>query len=208
MFLIILTMIICYILGSVPTGYLVGKIFFKIDIRQQGSGNIGATNVIRTLGVIPGILVLIIDFVKGFICTQYVSILLISSLPCTDMVPGSQNIEVLSIICGICAIIGHNWTIFLNFKGGKGVATSMGVFLALTPFELGISAIVFLLVVLITRYVSLGSIISSVAFLVSILIFKKSLYIVLFGALATILIIIRHISNIKRILEGKENAIW
>lgn len=199
MFLIILTIIICYIIGSVPTGYLVGKIFFRIDIRQCGSGNIGATNVFRTLGVIPGILVLIIDFIKGFICTQYVSTLLISNL---------QNIEILRIICGMCSIIGHNWTIFLNFKGGKGVATSIGVFLALTPVELGISSIVFLLVVLITRYVSLGSIVSSIAFLILILIFKKSLYIVLFATLATTLIIIRHISNIKRILEGKENAIW
>jgi len=199
MLLVIIVGIICYIIGSIPTGYLVGKIVSKIDIRKYGSGNIGATNVFRTLGVKSAIFVLIVDFMKGFVCAQFIS---------TILVPTYLNHDVAKIICGLCAIIGHNWTIFLNFKGGKGVATTLGVFLALAPLEIGISSIVFLTVVLISKYVSLGSVVSSIIFSILLIIFKKPSYILFAGILATAFIIIRHTSNIKRILQGKENAIW
>ena len=191
-----IAVILCYLIGSIPTGYIIGKIIFKSDIRKLGSKNIGATNVFRTLGKTAGIFVLLFDILKGLICVLVIYKLFVI-----------MEINTAKIICGLIAIVGHNWTIFLNFKGGKGVATSVGVFLALTPVEIGICFAVFLLIVIISRYVSLGSIISSLTFIILVYIFKRPMPIILFSIFTALIIVIKHVQNIKRLMKGTENEI-
>jgi glycerol-3-phosphate acyltransferase PlsY len=150
--LCIIFCIISYIIGSFPTAYVVSKGFFGIDIRKVGSGNVGATNVIRSIGKKWGILVLIIDALKGAI-----PIILIKKFF------GITSPYIL-IIVGISAILGHTYTIFLGFKGGKGVATSLGVMLSLTPVPILISILVFVGMLISTRYVSVGSISGAITY--------------------------------------------
>jgi glycerol-3-phosphate acyltransferase PlsY len=193
---IIIILFLSYLIGAIPFGYLWGKIFKGIDIREYGSGNLGATNVYRTIGKIPGILVLLLDIGKGLLVVLLASRIISPS--------GFLDKELLKIICGLLAIVGHNWPIYLNFKGGKGVATSVGVFLGLAPKAMLISALLFVITVATWRYISLGSLV--IAFCLPGLIFflDYSIYLFLFSILAAIFIIIRHIPNIKRLISGNE----
>jgi glycerol-3-phosphate acyltransferase PlsY len=185
-----------YIIGSIPTGYWVGLVIKKIDIRTVGSKNIGATNVFRTLGPVYGIIVLIIDILKGILPVSVARLYI------------TPDMELIWILAGMATICGHTWTIFLKFKGGKGVATSLGVFLGLTPIPVLIIIPGFIVIVGITRYVSLGSIISSVCLPPLVWIFEKSILLTVFSGLIAILIVVRHASNIKRLIKGEENRIW
>src|ERR1043166_6116571 len=146
----ILTGLAAYLLGSIPTGFLVAKAR-GIDIRTVGSGNIGATNAFRILGKGPGILVLLVDALKGFAAVQ------LGALALAKIFPGTPP-EYLAITAGIAAILGHNFTCWLRFKGGKGIATSAGVLLALVPAGFAIALSTFLIVLALSRYVSLSSI--------------------------------------------------
>ena len=143
--------LVAYLLGSIPTSFLMGKLVKGIDIRKHGSGNVGATNALRVLGTKIGVITLVIDIGKGFLA----------------IIAGRMLIEnathLLLIGCGLCAILGHIFTVFLKFKGGKGVATSAGVFIALTPLPVAIAFGVFLVTVAFSRYVSLGSILAAIA---------------------------------------------
>jgi len=197
---IIAALIISYILGSIPTSYLMGKLIRKIDIRDFGSGNVGATNALRVLGTKIGIITLIIDIGKGILAVTFGKLIV------------AEPSNLVAIAFGLFAILGHIFTIFLKFKGGKGVATSAGVFIALAPHAVGIALIVFLLTVMLTKYVSLGSIFAAL------ILFFVELYrnitnsfqnieLLVFIFLIAIFIIIRHRSNIKRILAGNENKI-
>jgi len=145
-----------YMVGSIPWGYIAGKFKGGIDIRNFGSGNIGTTNTLRVLGTAPAIMVLLGDIGKGIV-SVYIGRLL---SPLTGISP-----EIVGGLSGLSAMVGHNWPIFLRFKGGKGVATSAGVFLALTPLPFVFSLMLMLFVVFFTRYVSLGSICQQEAFL-------------------------------------------
>src|SRR5262245_33914401 len=137
-------LVICgYLLGSVPFGLLIAKIFYRVDIRQSGSGNTGATNVWRTLGRAPGMATLALDIFKGMAIV----------ITARFLAPGN---EILAVGCGLASIIGHNWSLFLKGKGGKGVATSAGVFLALIPKQTGVAALVFLVCLITTGHVSIG----------------------------------------------------
>jgi len=197
---LLISIIIAYLLGSIPTSYLMGKLLKGIDIRKFGSGNVGATNALRVLGTKVGIITLIIDILKGFFAV------LIGKL----LVPESSDL--MLIIIGIAAILGHIFTIFLKFKGGKGVATSAGVFIALTPIPLVIALLLFIVTVWISKYVSLGSILASLTlFMVELIInisnsFAEIEKLVMVFVVA-LFIIIRHKSNLKRLLSGKENKI-
>jgi len=190
--------ITAYLLGSIPTAYLAGRILQGIDIRQHGSKNVGATNALRVLGRGAGISVLLIDILKGA-----AAVLLGLALGFS---------EEIRVLAGIFAICGHNWTVFLNFKGGKGVATSAGVFLALIPLSLLTALIVFIISVAITRYISVGSILGAVvlgltAALQYALDFGNppQLLTLLLAWLAFAFVIWRHRPNIQRLLRGKEN---
>lgn len=178
-----------YLLGSFPTAYLIGKMK-GIDIRNYGSGNVGATNVYRVLGWKLGIITFMIDALKGFFPT-YLSIKLYSN-------------PYITIGCGILAILGHIFTIFLNFKGGKGVATSAGVFLAISTYQVLIAVLIFLIVVRVWGFVSLATLTASLVFAISSVLSNLRLEFKYFTLFTTTVIFLTHIPNIKRLLDGKE----
>jgi glycerol-3-phosphate acyltransferase PlsY len=177
-----------YLLGSIPIGLLVAKLK-GIDIRRHGSGNIGATNVFRILGTGPGFFVLAADILKGMIAVWLGSFI------------GGPN---MGLMAGLAAIAGHTWSIFLNFSGGKGVATAGGVLLALAPEVVAAVLIVWLVIVFIFRYVSLASIMAAATAPLFMIFFGKPWSLFALTVVAAVLIIYRHKANIKRLLAGKE----
>ncbi len=201
---IILTAISAYLAGSFPTAIIAGKMMKGIDIREYGSGNAGATNVLRVLGWKASLIVLLIDMFKGFAPVYWVAPALSSS---------AEHTVYVQIIAAISAIVGHIWTVFAGFKGGKGVGTSAGVFLGLAPIPLLSALGVFILIVWLTRYVSLGSILAALAFLSGLLmerfVFGMNIPDVLLylGAVVVVLIWYAHRENIKRLLNGTENKV-
>ncbi|WP_281191197.1 glycerol-3-phosphate 1-O-acyltransferase PlsY [Staphylococcus schleiferi] len=188
---IALLFIASYLIGSIPSGYLIGKIFFKKDIREYGSGNTGATNSFRVLGKPAGFAVTFFDIFKGFIVV---------------FLPALFNVEIHGLLVGIFAIIGHVYPIYLKFKGGKAVATSAGVLLAVNPILLLILALIFFIILKLTKYVSLSSIIAAICCVIGS--FFISDYVLLITSIAvSVLLIYRHSSNIKRIIKGTEPKI-
>jgi len=197
----ILTALLAYLLGSVPTGFLMGKAR-GIDIRTVGSGNIGATNVFRALGTPAGIFVLLADALKGWL-----AVAVLANLCCNWAAPSASATarEWFGIVAGFCAILGHNYTCWLHFKGGKGIATSAGVLTALVPIPLLIILSVWIIVFALTRYVSLASMSASFTLPFATLVTGGSLRLILVTAGMAILAIYKHKSNIKRLLDGTEN---
>lgn len=189
--MIVVLMIVAYILGSIPNALWIGKVFKGIDVREHGSKNTGSTNAARVLGAKLGILTLILDISKGAIPTLIATMLLDSSISV--------------ILVGICAILGHSFSIFMKFKGGKAVATTVGVFIVLVPGAILLAAVIFFLVFGITRYVSLSSMIGAISLPIWIVLFYKNIPLTIFGIIIAILIIVRHKSNIQRLLNGTES---
>ncbi len=192
---IICYLILAYLCGAIPFGYIIAKIFKHIDIRKQGSGNTGATNVYRTISKPLGILTLILDALKGFIPVYLVTL--------TN--PSSYWIV---IAVALVTILGHIFTVFLNFKGGKGVATACGAFLAMNSLAVLICFSVFVIILLIFRYVSLASIFAAIMLPISLYLLHSSSELLVFSCVISVLVIVRHISNIKRLLNGTENKIF
>lgn len=190
--------ILGYLLGSIPGGYIVGKLVKGVDVRKYGSGNIGTTNVLRVLGKKYALFVFLIDFGKGA-----ASVLIASLFPYGNLSPLVRSLT------GMACITGHNWPLFLRFKGGKGVATSAGVFLILTPLPFIFSFLTMVVVVGLTRYVSLGSMISAALLPLYIGIFMKEegVFYIFLGVAVALLVVFRHRSNIKRLLAGKESKL-
>ncbi len=187
-----------YLVGSVPTGYLLGK-SRGLDIRQHGSGNIGATNVWRVMGRNWGLLAFATDFLKGFL------LLFILKIE-APLVKEAWTTDLLLVLCGLAAIIGHNYTPWLGFKGGKGIATSAGVLAALMPPVLAVAFSLWAALTLVTRYVSVGSIAAALSLAPLAWFFYPGRWI-LFGlaCLAGVLAIWRHRGNIRRLLDGTES---
>jgi glycerol-3-phosphate acyltransferase PlsY len=198
-YLSIAAVIMAYVAGSVPTSIWAGKLFHGIDIREHGSGNAGATNTVRVMGWKTGIPVLIIDLAKGWFAASLPSIL--NAAP-----EGSSQMMILKIVCGMAAIIGHVFPVLAGFHGGKGVATTFGVLLALHPLLTLSCAGIFLAVLLISGYVSLGSITAGVMFPVLLLtVFgSSSLLFTIFSVLVAVALVITHAKNIKRLISGEE----
>ncbi len=189
-----------YLVGSIPTGYLIGQ-SRGLDIRQHGSGNIGATNVWRVMGRNWGLLAFTCDFLKGFLPLYLVRNL---GFPGID----SWSIALLLVICGIAAILGHNYTPWLGFKGGKGIATSAGVLGALMPPVLGVALSLWIIAVLLTRTVSIGSILAAVVLAPAAAWFYPGEWIYLgLATLAGGLAVWRHRANIQRLRAGTESRI-
>ena len=199
----IVTAVIAYLIGSIPTGYLVGK-SRGLDIRTVGSGNIGATNVFRTLGKAAGIFVLLVDTLKGFIACWFVGALVYRALV-GPLPPGPATHELLKITGGLLAILGHNYTCWLQFKGGKGIATSAGVTLGLLPLALAVSLMVWILTFLLTRYVSVASIIAALVLPVAAWWLHPSPRIMVVAVLIGGLAVYKHRTNIQRLRAGTEN---
>jgi glycerol-3-phosphate acyltransferase PlsY len=195
--------LVAYLLGSIPTGFLVGKAK-GIDIRQVGSGNIGATNVFRYLGKGPGVLVMLVDALKGWLAVR-VAAPLIFEILAPSFGEGARDVGM--ILSAICAVMGHNYTCWLNFKGGKGIATSAGVLVALVPYALLIILAVWVIVVAVTRYVSLASMLASFTLPFASWATGESVTrIIVTGAMAA-LAIYKHKPNIQRLLNGTEHKI-
>lgn len=196
-----LLLIAAYLLGSFPTGYLAAWLLKGIDIREQGSGSTGATNVLRTLGKGPALVVLLVDALKGVGAVSLVRGFY--ALVATPVIPATWQ-PWLVALAAFAAILGHSKSIWLNFTGGKSVATSLGILLAMSwPVGLGTLG-VFAVVLGVSRIVSLGSIVGAIAVSILMILFKQPLPYQLFAASAGLYVILRHRSNIQRILAGTE----
>ncbi|MFH1339427.1 MAG: glycerol-3-phosphate 1-O-acyltransferase PlsY [Candidatus Omnitrophota bacterium] len=197
--------IISYLLGSIPTAYIFGRIIKGIDIRDFGSGNVGATNVFRVLGPAWGIIVLILDILKGIIPVTALADYFIGY---TEISP-----EILRIVFGFACVCGHNWTLFLRFRGGKGVATTLGVLIGLATavaelrLILLLVILVWLAVFLILRFVSVASVASALSFPVFVFVFHRSKELLALGIALAILIVLRHKKNLLNLLHGKERPL-
>ena len=202
----LLTALAAYLLGSIPTGYLIAR-SRGIDIRTVGSGNIGATNVLRILGKPAGIFVLLVDALKGFVACSFVGVF-VYGLLVGPVTKDSSLAEILKITGGLFSILGHNYTCFLKFKGGKGIATSSGVALALLPVALGISITLWLVLLALTRYVSVASI--AAAFILPFAAWwpgRSSRTMIIVATVIGALAIYKHRSNMQRLMNGTENRI-
>jgi glycerol-3-phosphate acyltransferase PlsY len=198
--MVAVSMIMAYLLGSIPTAVWVGKLFHGIDVREHGSGNAGATNVIRVLGWKSGIPVMIVDIGKGWLA---------ASLPVLFHLaePGSAQLINIQILTGLSSIIGHVYPVLAGFRGGKGVGCTVGVLIAIHPLMTLSCLVIFLIVLLIFGYVSVASMSMGVAFpvLLFALFDTPSLYFKIFSVVMALAIIMTHRKNIKRLLRGEES---
>lgn len=196
--MILMGVVVAYLLGSIPTAVWYGKIFHGVDVRQHGSGNAGATNSLRTFGRKAGIIVLIIDFLKGFLAVF-----------AAQLFPDTN--EYLPQIMGLAAVIGHLYPVFAQFRGGKGVATALGVITASFPMTVIICMVVFFILVLATKYVSLGSMIGALAFPVQVALNVLNVnpdhdpYYIAFASALFLILVFTHRHNIERLTKGTEN---
>lgn len=188
-----LLLICSYLLGSIPNGYLLVRLLKGEDIRNFGSGNIGATNVARVLGKRWGFFVLFLDIMKGFLAVTLLPKILALS-----------EVEIIKLGSGVIAVAGHNWPMFLEFRGGKGVATSAGVLIGLVPSTFLSVLLIWILVFTITRYVSLSSIIAGISLPIFLVLYGNSLTFIIFGILIAAVGVWKHRANIKRLIHGKE----
>lgn len=195
-----LSLVLGYLSGSLPWGLWLGRWVRGVDVRTLGSRNLGATNVYRSLGPALGIVTLVLDIAKGAL-----PVALIPRLAMTQAFPGGREWCMMAV--GIAAVAGHMWTCFAGFRGGKGVATTVGVLLALAPVAFAVFAAVFVATVALTRYISLGSVLGSLAFAVALAMVGRggvrSPSFVL-GAVLAVLVIVRHRENLARLARGTE----
>jgi glycerol-3-phosphate acyltransferase PlsY len=194
---------LAYLFGSIPTAVWVGKRFFGLDVREHGSKNAGATNTFRVLGKKPGIIVLLVDVLKGLLAVFLPQMFLSTIIDYNELIN-------LKIIAAIFVILGHVFPLFAGFKGGKGVATSLGVIFALHPPAAFICLGIFLIVFLISHFVSLGAIITAISFpLIIIYVFEEtSLSLIVFAIVIGIAVVVTHKKNIKRLIDGCENKMY
>ncbi len=188
-----------YLIGSFPTSFIMGK-FKGIDVRKEGSGNVGATNVLRTVGKLPALITLVIDILKGAVAVTCVAAFFYKET-------SSAGYELYRALLGLAVVAGHNWTIFLRFKGGKGVATSCGVLGVLMPKVMMIAILIFLITVAVTKYVSLASLHLAVTAPIIAALSGEPLEYTLLAVTICLIISYRHKDNIKRLLAGTEKRI-
>lgn len=194
----IIVALIGYLLGSIPFALIIGKIVKGIDVREHGSGNLGGTNVGRILGAKWGVIVIACDMFKGFFVT---------------LIGFYIGGEIVALIAGLFAVVGHSYPLFANFKGGKGVATGASIFIFLAPIPVTIVLVVFLICLLLFKYVSLASMTAAVVGIIVLIIpewisgFNINFIVRLAGIGVALFIIIKHMSNIKKLLKGEENKI-
>lgn len=190
----LLPIILSYLLGSITFSFVVGKLILGIDVRQHGSGNAGATNTLRVLGKVPGVLVLLLDIFKGVVAVWFGSWL----MPEQSWVASA---------CGLAVILGHNWPIYFGFKGGKGIATTIGVMAAISFWPTLLASVLAVLTIFCTRYVSLGSLILTASLPFILWLFDATLDIIVLSILIWILACWRHRPNIIKLIQGKESKI-
>ncbi len=205
-------MILSYLAGSIPTGLVVSRFAKGVDIRKHGSGNIGSTNVFRTLGWKWGLVVQFGDIAKGLLAVLVIARLHYGDFPFNNRTP-FEEFTIVQILAGLSAVMGHIFSVFLKFKGGKGINTAAGMLVGIAPIDISIALIVFLVVVFWTGYVSLGSISAATAFPTTMFVRFNlfninipSYHTLIFFSIATsLLLIYTHRSNVKRLIAGSEN---
>lgn len=188
-----LVLIAAYLLGSLPFGYILSKLLLKTDIRNYGSGNIGATNVLRVMGWRAALPVFILDLAKGLL-----AVLLAKTV---------SDLPAVYLGAGLLAMIGHSYPVFLKFKGGKAAATGIGVLIAISGWAVLVMLVAAALVIAVSRYVSVGSIVGAVMVPFAFWLLGYDLLHILFGALMALLVVIRHHENIRRLIEGRESKL-
>jgi acyl phosphate:glycerol-3-phosphate acyltransferase len=211
----VIVVFLSYLVGSIPNSIMLSKWRHGFDIRSKGSGNAGGTNVFRVLGWKSGVFVIVLDALKGVLATTVVARLFWDpTLPFYNHTP-FDDFTIIQMICGAAAVIGHVWTIFAGFKGGKGIATGAGMLIGIAPTEFAVSIIVFVVVLFAFRYVSLGSITAAIAFPLSLIIRYNILSdeihsyktLVFFSIGIALFLLYSHRTNIKRLIEGTEHKI-
>lgn len=214
MFLLATIIILSYLVGSIPTSIIISKLTRGIDIRDHGSGNAGGTNVMRVLGWKQGVLVIILDALKGAFAVVVIARLHYGGLPFQNVSP-FDDFTLVQIIAGIAAVIGHIWTVFAGFRGGKGIATALGMLIMIVTVDMLVAVGIFILVVIISRYVSLGSILAAVSVPLT-LIFRENILhdniqsyntLLPFVVALSLLVIFTHRKNVIRLLNGTENKL-
>lgn len=210
-----IVVLLSYVVGCIPTSVMLSKWMHGFDIRSKGSGNAGGTNVFRVLGWKSGLFVLVVDTLKGVIATTVVARLFWDpTLPFYNRTP-FDDFTIIQMICGGAAIVGHVWTAFAGFRGGKGIAAAAGMLIGIAPTEFAVSVLVFFILFFAFRYVSLGSIGGAIAFPVSLIIRHNILFdeihsyktLVVFSVGVALLLVYSHRKNVKRLLEGTESKI-
>ncbi|MFA6142570.1 MAG: glycerol-3-phosphate 1-O-acyltransferase PlsY [Candidatus Omnitrophota bacterium] len=197
-FIFIISVAAAYLIGSFPTSFIMAKIMKGIDIRQVGSGNAGATNVLRSVGKIPALVTLVVDIFKGiFVVTALANFFYGFDI--------NFDYDFYRSFLGLTVVCGHIWSVFLKFRGGKGIATTLGVALGLAPILLLPSVFVWIIIFSITKYVSLASIFALITFPVIASIFSRSIYITVLGVVICMISIYKHRTNIERLIKGQEN---
>jgi glycerol-3-phosphate acyltransferase PlsY len=211
----VIVVLLSYIVGSIPTSIILSKWRHGFDIRSKGSGNAGGTNVFRVLGWKSGVFVIVVDALKGVVATTVVARLFWDpALPFYNHTP-FDDFTIIQMICGGAAMIGHVWTMFAGFKGGKGIATGAGMLVGIAPTEFAVSIAVFFIIFFAFRYVSLGSIMAAAAFPLSLIIRYNILSdeihsyktLVFFSTGIALFLIYSHRANIKRLIDGTERKI-
>jgi len=214
MFLLATIVVLSYLVGSIPNSILISRAVRGIDIREHGSGNAGGTNVMRVLGWKYGVLVILLDALKGVVAVVFVARLHYGAMPFQNMTP-FDDFTLVQIIAGLAAVIGHIWTIFAGFRGGKGIATALGMLLMIVTVDMLVAIGVFIVVVAVSRYVSLGSILGAIAVPLT-LIFRENVLhvdipsyntILPFLIAVSLLVIYTHRKNVVRIFNGSENKL-
>jgi len=209
---LVIIIIQSYLIGAIPNALIIGKRFFGIDVRTEGSGNMGSTNVFRTLGWKAGVVVQVLDIAKGLVAVLLVAYFFDSTMPFVNRTPFEDE-TVVRVIAGISAVLGHMWSPFAGFKGGKGMNTSFGLLIAVAPVEVSVGLGIFLLILFASGYVSLGSIAAAViipstmAFRYNVLGVSIEGYhtLVFFLISLSVLVIYAHRSNVMRLLAGTES---
>ncbi len=207
---LLIILILSYLLGSFPTSIIIGRVFFHTDIREHGSGNAGGTNTVRVFGWKAGIPVILIDVVKGAAAVLWIAQLSVFAAGSAELLPH----EAVAVAAGAAAVCGHIWTVFASFKGGKGVATAAGMIAALYPLGFAAALFVFVVLVLSTGIVSVGSISAALLFPVLLYGLDKigisdvSPFLLWVSLPIAILILFTHRKNIKRLLHGEEKRLF
>ncbi len=206
--------ILSYLVGSIPNSILISKLVRGIDIRNYGSGNAGGSNVFRVLGWKWGILTILLDALKGAVAVIVVARFYLDRFPFNNVTP-FDDFTLVQIICGVAAVMGHVWTLFAGFKGGKGIATGLGVLIMIVTVDMALALGVFFLVVGLSRYISLGSLAAAVA-VPLIMIIRENIFgvdirgyhtILPFAILLALFVIYTHRANIGRLIEGSERKV-
>jgi acyl phosphate:glycerol-3-phosphate acyltransferase len=214
MLVLLAIIVLSYLVGSIPTSIIVSKMARGIDIRDYGSGNAGGTNVMRVLGWKHGIFVMLLDALKGVIAVIVVARLFQGTVPFNNATP-FDDFTLVQIIAGIAAVIGHIWTVFAGFKGGKGIATALGMLLMITTIDMLIAIGAFLVVVSVSKYVSLGSIVAAIVVPLA-LVVRENIFnvdiqgyhtILPFIIALSLLVIFTHRKNVVRLINGSESKI-